>query len=171
MPRTCTVDWTESELQCLENRFFSKVDATARCWIWMAAIVGGGYGVIYVKRKPIMAHRMAWVLAHGEIPESQLVLHHCDNPRCVNVDHLFLGTYKDNEADKLSKGRNYEQRKTRCPRGHLLVDGNLRKGPSRKGRECVQCAKAYRRAWAVSNPDKIREYDRRKYLKRKVRNG
>lgn len=64
-----------------------------------------GYGRKAVNGKPILAHRLAWTEANGEIPEGMQVLHKCDNPPCINVDHLFLGTNADNMRDKAKKGR------------------------------------------------------------------
>lgn len=69
-----------------------------------------GYGRIWLGRENgrkyfLMAHRVAWTLRHGEIPDGMLVLHSCDNPSCVNVDHLSLGTQTDNMRDMYSKGR------------------------------------------------------------------
>ena len=64
-----------------------------------------GYGIKWVGGKPKRAHRVAWEEAHGVIPDGMYVLHQCDNPPCVNTDHLFLGTAADNAADRDAKGR------------------------------------------------------------------
>ena len=66
----------------------------------------GGYGRLTFRRKHFGAHRIAWELHHGHIPDGILVCHHCDNPACCNwVKHLFLGTVKDNAEDTLLKGK------------------------------------------------------------------
>ena len=64
-----------------------------------------GYGVQRVGRKLMLAHRFAWMEKNGKIPEGMCVLHHCDNPSCINVEHLFLGTRRDNNLDCMAKGR------------------------------------------------------------------
>lgn len=89
-----------------EERFWSKVQKTDECWIWTAAASPLGYGRVGTPgRKISQAHRVAWILTNGDIPDGLCVLHRCDNPRCVRPDHLFLGTVADNNADKLAKGR------------------------------------------------------------------
>ncbi|GAG49732.1 unnamed protein product, partial [marine sediment metagenome] len=75
------------------------------CWEWLADKNGEGYGRIQRLGKPYRAHRVAWELANGPIPEGMYVLHHCDNPACVNPRHLWLGTHLDNARDRNSKGR------------------------------------------------------------------
>jgi len=80
----------------------------------------GKLGYIYSgppKRKPITAHRAAYIIAHGEIPDGLFVLHKCDNPLCVNPEHLFLGTHQDNMRDMMEKGRNRPGEK--CPHAKL----------------------------------------------------
>ncbi len=76
------------------------------CWIWVGS--GNTYGVIRVNNRPVKAHRFSWELHEGPIPNGLRVLHNCpdgDNPRCVNPNHLFLGTDNDNIKDMVKKGR------------------------------------------------------------------
>lgn len=81
----------------------------------------GGYG-----RCPhdgeTLAHRVAWAATHGKIPDGLQVLHSCDNPPCINVDHLFLGTNTDNYRDKLAKQRQHRPIGTRNPRALLTPE-------------------------------------------------
>jgi|SRR5262245_6530410 len=90
-----------------EQRFWAKVRKTEGCWLWTArGRVGKGYGKFSVARGfNQLAHRIAWILARGPIPEGLHVLHGCDNKLCVRPDHLFLGTNADNVADMVRKGR------------------------------------------------------------------
>lgn len=75
------------------------------CMPWVGALNQFGYGNINAGRQTMKAHRVAWLLAKGDIPEGFHVLHQCDNPSCVNVDHLFVGTHSQNMQDMLQKGR------------------------------------------------------------------
>jgi hypothetical protein len=88
-----------------EHRFWTKVEKTESCYNWTASLNENGYGIISVNRKPTFAHRFAWIMANGPIPDSLNVLHTCDNPRCVRIEHLFLGTRQDNSRDRDAKGR------------------------------------------------------------------
>lgn len=86
-------------------RFWSKVTKTDWCWNWTGSKIGLGYGILGVNCGKMVAHRFSWILHNGKIPSRLLVLHHCDNPSCVNPSHLFLGTHKDNMRDMVKKGR------------------------------------------------------------------
>lgn len=88
-------------------RFWAKVQKTPTCWIWTAHRDYKGYGQF--RSKHIggfwFAHRLSWIINHGEIMDDSWVLHKCDNPACVNPDHLYLGTSDDNIADMIIRGR------------------------------------------------------------------
>lgn len=90
------------------ERFWSRVDKSGgpdACWLWTGSITYG-YGRVFWKGTLWGAHRVAWELGMGKkIPEGMYILHHCDNRRCCNPKHLFLGTQKDNMQDAVSKGR------------------------------------------------------------------
>ena len=77
------------------------------CWIWMASCAGKGYGQIKLpgERRQIYAHRLSYLIHKGPLPEGKHICHTCDNPRCVNPDHLFVGTSQDNHDDMKNKGR------------------------------------------------------------------
>lgn len=92
-------------MKTVENRFWSKVDKSGDCWEWKAAKLPFGYGLFGYKGKSVKAHRFSWELSNGEIHYDLLVCHKCDNPSCVNPNHLFLGTHKDNFNDMVEKGR------------------------------------------------------------------
>jgi len=91
----------------IEERIAAKVKPPNDngCIEWNGCVGSGGYGQIEYNGKPCYAHRIVWELHNGPIPLGMCVLHRCDNPPCVNVDHLFLGTQNDNMKDKARKGR------------------------------------------------------------------
>lgn len=88
------------------DRFWARVTQGGDCWEWRAERLRGGYGRLRVEGRKMLAHRVAWTLANGPIPDGVFVCHRCDNPPCCNPSHLFLGTHLDNTRDRDRKGRN-----------------------------------------------------------------
>lgn len=112
------LDWDIKKFSCakttpLLERFWSKVEKTESCWIWVGSKSVKGYGQIQrgprKDARPLQAHRVSWQLAYGSDPGEMLVLHKCDNPSCVRPSHLFLGTPHDNSMDMRSKKRSRGQ--------------------------------------------------------------
>ena len=94
----------------IEERLRAKISKGGPngCWNWTAGLGHNGYGQIRCgtpKRTMLRAHRVAFELGRGPVPEGMLVLHTCDNRKCCNPDHMFLGSHADNHADKKAKGR------------------------------------------------------------------
>jgi HNH endonuclease len=98
--------------------FFNHIKKTSHCWIWTGGLHGNGYGRCKLGEKRIYAHRASWIIHKGLIPKGLFVLHDCrplpDNRACVNFDHLWLGTHKENLADMAAKGNS-----TRGEKSHL----------------------------------------------------
>jgi hypothetical protein len=109
------------------ERFESYVipEPNSGCHLWMGATVPDGYGSFYWPfdgRYSLKAHRAAWIIYVGPLQDEIQVLHHCDNPPCVNVDHLFCGTNADNVADRCAKGRSACLKGSENPRAKLTED-------------------------------------------------
>lgn len=87
-------------------RFWSKVDRgdPDKCWYWMGCRASG-YGQVWDGKRSIGAHRLSWQITHGAIPDGLSCLHKCDHPPCVNPDHLYIGTQKDNVRDMVERSR------------------------------------------------------------------
>lgn len=132
-----------------EDRFWDKVDRSGDCWLWTGAKFSGGYGHFNSNGFNHLAHRFAWELENGPIPDGLILLHACDNPSCVRVSHLTLGTHEDNARDMVAKGRhkslgghdspNFGKRKTHCKNGHELTGDNVVLTNGGKARRCRIC--------------------------------
>lgn len=91
-----------------ERVFWERVDIPHGgfgCWNWIGAKTSAGYGNTRFDYSNMSAHRVMWIKVYGHIEPGLFVCHHCDNPSCVNPDHLFLGTCQDNTDDMKRKGR------------------------------------------------------------------
>lgn len=121
----------------LAERFWEKVDKLGECWVWTAHRNALGYGVFGANRRSVLAHRMAWTLERGPIPNGLIACHHCDNPACVRPDHIFLGTHRDNAVDMTRKGRHHAAISPQTiPRGEAhwtkRNPGLIKRGEARK---------------------------------------
>lgn len=163
----------------LQERFWEKVDKTTTpdgCWLWDGAKFGNGYGHIFVDGKHCLAHRIAWSMESGPIPEGLIILHECDVKNCVRASHLRLGTYRDNSLDMVAKGRN-DQRKGKdspsfgrlrefCNKGHKLTADNVVFTNKGKSRRCIICHRKSSRAGAnryiARHRESINELKRRR---------
>jgi hypothetical protein len=121
-------DWKE-----VEERFWAKVDKNGpivpgmqtSCWIWTGASDQNGYGSLRINNKTHKAHRIGWKIQCGSAP-IQFVLHKCDNPPCIRIDHLFEGSNSDNQRDAFAKGRmNFQRQPELRPRGEHHASAKL----------------------------------------------
>lgn len=118
------------------------------CWEWQASRYINGYGQFHFPGgKGVRAHRAAWIIMYGPIPERMVIMHRCDNRGCVRPDHLRLGTQAENMRDMAAKGRRGDTGRRRrleaCRRGH----SEWYTGPSGR-RTCKPCRRAAVRTWS-----------------------
>lgn len=149
----------------LRERFEAKVlkGAYTTCWIWTGSAQKSGYGKISTGPSGILkrANRVSFELYVGEIPDGIFVCHKCDNPWCVNPDHLFLGTPKENTADAIAKGRMSTPKcgaankaKTHCVHGHEFTPENTYIYSSGL-RCCKECNKLKHRGYVAARRLKV----------------
>lgn len=129
------------------------LDPQTGCWNWTRSVGSPGYGDLFFNGRHVTAHRLFAHLAFGfDLDSSLCVLHRCDNRRCCNPEHLFIGTRGDNMRDCVAKGRYRNQGTglTHCPHGHPYSGANLY--VTAKGyRQCVACKRQQTRDWRKRN--------------------
>ena len=120
-----------------EEKFWSKVDIREpdECWAWLAGKDTQGYGQCWINKEHLLAHRYSWVLRNGEIPTGLIIRHKCKG-KCVNPNHLELGTYKDNTNDRIRDGTNVIVSK--------LIEEQVREIRTRKDKNGYELAKEYK---------------------------
>ena len=133
-----------------------------------------GYGRCLVRRfsKTIyLTHVLAWIDHHGRLPgPGMCILHHCDNPPCRNVEHLYEGTQSDNNRDAWARsGRgNGNSDKTHCSKGHEFTPENTYRTPDGRNRRCRTCDRTNQAQWYRENKARTRANERRLYWAKKT---
>ena len=121
----CSDQCAKRKLGTFLQRFWNRVSAVqSGCWEWVGKIERGGYARVRLEnsRERVLVHRLSWEMKNGPIPEGMLILHKCDNRKCVNPDHLYVGTYQNNTDDMLERGRANKARGERHGRAKLTDD-------------------------------------------------
>lgn len=144
----------------LKERFEEKYKIVASgCWEWQYSVNKKGYGMFGIATSTTqLAHRVSFTLYKGDIPEGLFVLHHCDNPKCVNPEHLFLGTNTDNMRDAKAKGR-------------LAKYQHPSESHYSLGCRCEDCKhihKNYLKQYRLVNAEKIKAYKLNYRLSKKI---
>ena len=125
------------------ERFWNRVEKSDGCWAWTGDKHPFGYGVIAIivnrHRTRILAHRYSFMLHNGPIHRTDVVMHSCDNPSCVNPAHLSVGTQKDNIQDMMRKKRHSSFSVTECAQGHPRTPENYLKGATPTTWRCREC--------------------------------
>jgi hypothetical protein len=117
------------------------------CDEWEMSVGKHGYGQIWIAGRCFLAHRVVWMQEHGHTDLH--ILHACDNPRCIRLDHLRAGTPSENMRDAVARGRHGMARKTECHRGHPFTPENTRINPD-GARVCRICSRERDRSYRAA---------------------
>lgn len=151
----------------VEDRFHERyqVDRNTGCWNWTAGLNGKGYAYIFARRYSRQAYKWYYEIVYGKVPDGMELDHLCRNKKCVNPEHLEVVTKSENNRRGNSPSAK-NARKTHCPRGHELADGNLFIHKSGR-RSCLICFTRQRREatdrWYQKNREKILKKRKEKY--------
>lgn len=173
--------------QALYDKMVKRVsiDPATGCWNWTGFVhsyrkyPGNRYGGVTVyspvtkKCRAYTTHRAMWLAIHGEPEKGKCVCHTCDNPICLNPEHLWLGTRRENTMDMVKKNRHHLKKKTHCKRGHILYGDNLFTD-SRGYRHCNECCKLRQRVKWHSDPafrERQRLRRRERYARARISAG
>ena len=112
------------------------------CDLWERSTNSEGYGYLHIayldgKQIRIRAHRLVWMQEFGHTDLH--ILHSCDTPACINLDHLRAGTHQDNMRDRDERGRSWQSNKTHCSQGHEFTEENTYNRPNGGWRRCITC--------------------------------
>lgn len=149
-----------------KERFMSYVypDPNTGCWLWGGGKLKTGYGCFNGKlenaRKAWRAHRFSWLVHGKDLVDGMDLCHTCDNRLCVNPDHLWIGTRKENLQDCRNKGRNPTWGKTHCKHGHEFTEDNIMIRYD-GFRECLTCSRETKKRWYDKrrNDPKFKEHN------------
>ena len=107
-----------------DSHIFKHKHDFSDCWMWEGGKFTSGYGCYYMNGKAYRAHRLAWMRVNGkEVPEGMCICHRCENPACVNPDHLFIATKLENIVDRDNKGR---QSRGELHPSHIFTEDDIR---------------------------------------------
>lgn len=132
------------------------IDDSSKCWNWLGTKDKNGYGKLSYKSTHWRAHRLVFHIYKSEINKYEIICHKCDNPSCVNPDHLFLGNPLINMHDKVKKGRlkNQNMNKTHCKNGHEFIHENILWSKTNIGNPKRTCKICYVKGWKDRNAKK-----------------
>lgn len=156
---TPTPDVKGAQPERLVERFWERIERTDSCWLWRGSITGSGYGSFRLGGRAQAAHRIAYELMIGPIPEGLTLDHLCRVRNCVNPAHLEPVTSTEN----ILRGEGptaLNARKTHCPQGHEYTPENTRTYKDRPGRDCLTCHREWSRRYMLRRRRLAREAQR-----------